>query len=288
MYTVVQSLSCVWLLATPWTAACQASLSFTLSQSLLKLVSVESVMPFNHLILCHPFSSCLQSFLASRSFLMSWFFTSVGQSIGASALASDLPIYIMGWFLLGLTGLISLQSKELEVSSPTPQFKNINSLALSLFVIQLSHLYMMPGKAVALTILTFVRKEMYLLFNMLSRFVTAFLPRSKRLLISWLQSLSSVCNIHTHTHLQIHMYACTCLRFCFFDWTVTDVHSIWIPLVFDSQAFLYSFDPCPTSHSMSCRHLPLVVTHSSSTCSLFTLVLLQSPLICKPEYILRM
>ena len=114
MYTVVQSLSCVWLLATPWTAACQASLSFTLSQSLLKLVSVESVMPFNHLILCHPFSSCLQSFLASRSFLMSWFFTSVGQSIGASALASDLPIYIMGWFLLGLTGLISLQSKGLS------------------------------------------------------------------------------------------------------------------------------------------------------------------------------
>ena len=121
---------------------------------------------------------------------------------------------------------------------------------------------MMPGKAVALTILTFVRKEMDLLFNMLSRFVTAFLPRSKRLLILWLQSLSSVCNIHTHTHLQIHMYACTCLRFCFFDWTVTDVHSIWIPLVFDSQAFLYSFDPCPTSHSMSCRHLPLVVIHS--------------------------
>ena len=75
---VIQSFSYVQLLATPWTSACQASLSFTISWSLLKLVSIESVMPSNHLILCHPFSSCLQSFPASGSFQMSQLFASVG------------------------------------------------------------------------------------------------------------------------------------------------------------------------------------------------------------------
>ena len=80
----VQSLSCVQLLATPWPAACQASLSITNSQSLLKLISIESVMPFNHLILCLQ-SSCLQSFLASGSFPVSWLFASGAQSVGASA-----------------------------------------------------------------------------------------------------------------------------------------------------------------------------------------------------------
>ena len=89
---VVQSLSCVQLFVTPWTAAYQASLSFTNSQSLLKLMSIELVMPSNHLILCHPLSSCLQSFPASGSFLMSRLFTSGGQSIIASASASVLPM----------------------------------------------------------------------------------------------------------------------------------------------------------------------------------------------------
>ena len=68
---IVESLSCVQLFVTPWTAACQASLSFTISGSLLRFMSIESVMPSNHLILCHPFSSCLQSFPASGSFPMS-------------------------------------------------------------------------------------------------------------------------------------------------------------------------------------------------------------------------
>ena len=82
---VVQLLSQVQIFATPWTAAHQAWLSFNISWSLLKLMSTESVMPSNHLIFCHPFSSCLESSPASGSFQMSWFFPSGGQSIGVSA-----------------------------------------------------------------------------------------------------------------------------------------------------------------------------------------------------------
>ena len=89
---------------TSWTATCQASLSFTVSQSLLKLISIGSVMPST---LCHPFS-CPQSF-SVQSFPMSQLFTSGGQSFGASA--SVLPVNIQDWFHLGLTGLISLLSK---------------------------------------------------------------------------------------------------------------------------------------------------------------------------------
>ena len=109
----VQFLSHFWLFATPWTAACQVSLSVTNSQNLLKLMSIESVMPSNHLILCCPL--LLPSvFLASGSFQMSQFFTSGGQSIGVSASASVLPMNIKDWFPLGWTGWISLQSKWLS------------------------------------------------------------------------------------------------------------------------------------------------------------------------------
>ena len=108
---VVQLVSCVQLSATPWTAACQASLSITNSWSLLKLMSIESVMPSNYLILAVPFSSCLQSFPASGSFKMNQFFTSGGQSIGVSALAWVLRMNIQNWFSLGWTGWISLLSK---------------------------------------------------------------------------------------------------------------------------------------------------------------------------------
>ena len=85
IFSSVQLLSHVWLFATPWTAAHQASLSISNSWSLLKLMSVESGMPSNHLILCHPLLLCLQSFPESGSFLMSQFFASGGQSIGDSA-----------------------------------------------------------------------------------------------------------------------------------------------------------------------------------------------------------
>ena len=113
----LQLLSRIWLFASPWTAACQASLSITNSQSLLKLMSIESVMPSNHLILCHPLQemtlkmSCLQSFPASGSFPMNQFFASSGQNIGVSASPSVLQMNIQDSFPLGLTGLISFQSK---------------------------------------------------------------------------------------------------------------------------------------------------------------------------------
>ena len=109
---VVQLLSSVWLFAAPLTAACQASLSFTISQSLLKLMFIELVLPSNHLSVI--LFSCLQYFPASRSFLMNWLFASDSQSIGASASASTLPMNIQDWFPLSLTGLISLQSKGLS------------------------------------------------------------------------------------------------------------------------------------------------------------------------------
>ena len=100
--------------AAPWTAAHWASLSFTISWSLLKLMSLELVMLSNHPFLCHPFSFCLQSFPASGSSPVSWLFESVGPSIKASASAWVLPMNIQDWFPLGLTGLIFLQSKGLS------------------------------------------------------------------------------------------------------------------------------------------------------------------------------
>ena len=111
---VVQLSSRVQLFVTPWTAACQASLSFTISQRLIKLISIKSVLPFIHLIFCHPLSSCLQCFPASGPSQISWLFTSGGQSIGVSASSSVLPMNIQDWFPLGFTALISLQSKGIS------------------------------------------------------------------------------------------------------------------------------------------------------------------------------
>ena len=99
LFSSVQSLSHVQLFATPWTAAHQDSLSITNSWSLLKLMSIELVMPSNHLILCHPFIPLPSIFPASGSFLMSQVFTSSGRSIGVSASASVLPMNIQDWFL---------------------------------------------------------------------------------------------------------------------------------------------------------------------------------------------
>ena len=116
---------------TPWTAAHQASLFITNSQSLLKLMSIESVMPFNHLILCRPLLLPLQSFPASGSFQMSQLFTSVGQSIGVSVSALVLPMNTQDWSPLGCPSWISLQYKGLSEFFSTPQFKSINFLVLS-------------------------------------------------------------------------------------------------------------------------------------------------------------
>ena len=156
-FSSVQLLSRVRLFAAPWTVACQASLSITNSQSLLKLMSIESVISSNHLVLCHPFLLLPSIFPSIRVFLISQLFPSGGQSIGASASASVLPM-------------------------------NIQDSAF--FMVQLSHPYMTTRKTITLTIQTFVSKVLSLLSNMLSRLVIAFLTRSMGLLISWLQNSS--------------------------------------------------------------------------------------------------
>ena len=130
-----------------------------------------------------PFSICLQSFPASGSFPMSWLFTSGGQSIGASASASILPMNIQGWFPLRLTGLISLLSRDSQEFSPAPQFESNHSFALSLLhgpTLTFIHDY---WKNHNFDYMDFVGKVMSLLFNTLSRCVITFLPRSKHLLI---------------------------------------------------------------------------------------------------------
>ena len=151
----VQSLSHVRLFATPWTATHQASLSITNSRSLLKLMSIESGMPSNLLILC-----CLLLLLAK-----------VSGVFGVSASASVLPMNIQDWFPLGWTGWISLQSRGLS-----RVFSNTTVQKHQFFIVTFSHPYMTTGKSIALTRLTFVGKVMSLLFNMLPSLVTAFLP----------------------------------------------------------------------------------------------------------------
>ena len=169
----------------------QASLSITNSQSLFKLMSIESVMPSNHLILCRPLLLLPQSFPAPGSFPMSQLFTSGGQkcwSFSFSVRSSNV-----------CSGLIYFRVDRLDLaiqwsvkSSPTPQFKSINFPVLSFLYSPTLHPYVTTGKTIAFTRQTFVGKVMSLLLNMLSRLVINFLPRSKRLLISWLQSPSAV------------------------------------------------------------------------------------------------
>ena len=139
-----------------------------------------------------PFSFHLQSFPASGSFPMSQFFTSGGQSIGVSASALVLPMNTQDWSPLGWTGWISLQSKGLSRVFSNTTVKSINSSVLSLLHSPTLTSIHDHWKNIALTRRTFVDKVMSLLSNMLSRLVITFLPRSKRLLISWLQSPSAV------------------------------------------------------------------------------------------------
>ena len=152
---VVQSLSRVRLFATRWTAACQASLSFTMSWSLLKFMSIESVKLSNHLILCFPFSFCLQSFPGSRSFPISRHFTSGGQSTGASASASVLPMNIQDWSPLGWTDLDLLAVHGTLKRLLQHHNSKIPILWHSaFFIVQLSHLYVTTRKTAVLTIRT--------------------------------------------------------------------------------------------------------------------------------------
>ena len=178
---------------TAWTAACQASLSITNSQSLLRLVSIELLMPCNHLNFCHPL------------LLLPSIFPSIRVFSNESALHIRWPEYWSFSFSISpsneYSGLISLRIDWLDLLAVQGALKSLlqhhGSKAPILqrsafFMIQLSHPYMTTRKTIALTRWTFVGKVMSLLFHMLSRLVIAFIPRIKRLLISWLQSPSAV------------------------------------------------------------------------------------------------
>ena len=177
---------------TPWTAAPQASLSITNSRNLLKLMSIESVMPSNHLILCRPLLFPPSIFPSVRVFShesvlhIRWpKYWSFSFSISPFNEYSGLISFRIDWFyLLAVQG--TLKSLLQHHSSKASVLWRS-----AFFMVQLSQLHMTTGKTITLTKWTFVGKVMSLLFNMLSRLVITFLPRSKRLLISWLQSSST-------------------------------------------------------------------------------------------------
>ena len=179
--------------ATPWIAALQASLSITISRSSLKLTSIELVMPSSHLILCRPLlllspiPPSIRVFSNESTLSMRWpKYWNFSFSIIPSKEHPDLISFRMDWLdLLAVQG--TLKSLLQHHSSKASILRRS-----AFFTVQLSHLYMTTGKTIALTRWTFVGEVMSLLFNMLSRLVITFLPRSKRLLISWLQSPSAV------------------------------------------------------------------------------------------------
>ena len=166
--------------ATPWNAACHASLSITNSRSLLKLMSIESVMPSNHLILCRPLFLPPSIFPSIRVFssesvlCIRWpQYWSFNFSISPSNEYSGLISFMMDWLDL-LTVQGTLKSLLQHHSS------KISILRSAFFTVQLSHPYMTTGKTVTLTRWTFVGKVISLMFNMLSTFIITFLPRSKQ------------------------------------------------------------------------------------------------------------
>ena len=195
---VVQSPSCVWLTVTLWTVASQVSLSFTISLSLRRLMPIESVMPSNHLILCHPlllfpsiFSS-IRVFSSESALHIRWpKYWSFSFSISPSNEYSGLISFRNDWFeILAVQGTLksllqqhSSKPSALALTDQSIKVLSINSSVLSLLY-GLSHPYMTTGKTIALTIQTFVGDVISLLFSILSRFIIAFLTRSKCLLIS--------------------------------------------------------------------------------------------------------
>ena len=203
-FSSVQSLGHVWHFAPPWTAACQASLYITNSQSLLKLMSFESVMPSNYLILCHPLLLPL-SILPSIRVFSNESVLHIRVFSNESALHMRWPKYWSFSFSISPsnehTGLVSFRMDWLDLLAVQETLKCLlqchgskaSALWHSAFIIvQLSHPYMTTGKTIALTRWTLVSKVISLLFNMLSSLVITFLPMSKYLLISWLQSPSTV------------------------------------------------------------------------------------------------
>ena len=188
-----QSLSCVWLFVTPWTTARQSSLSITNSRSPPKPTSIESMMPSNHLILHRPLLLLPSIFPSIRVFSnesalrMRWpKYWNFSFNISPSNENRGLISFRMDWLdLLAFQG--TLESLLQHYSSKVSLLQRS-----AFFTVQLSHPYKTTGKTIALTRWTFVGKVMSLLFNMLCRLVIPFLPRNKRLLISWLQSPSAV------------------------------------------------------------------------------------------------
>ena len=144
VFSSVQSLSRVWLFATPWIAALQASLSITNSRSSLRLMSIESVMPSSHLILCRPLSCCPQSLPVSESFPMSQLFAWGGPSTGVSALASFLPKKSQGWSPSEWTGWISLKSKGLSRVFSNTTVQNHQFFGFQLSSQSNSHIHTWP------------------------------------------------------------------------------------------------------------------------------------------------
>ena len=130
-FSSVQLVSCVWLFVTPWTTECQASLSITNSHGLPKPMSIKSMMTSKHLILCHPLLLLPSIFPNIRVFSNESALHIRGQSIGISVSTSVLPMNTQYWSPLGWTGWIPCSPRDFQVSSPTPQFKSINSLVLS-------------------------------------------------------------------------------------------------------------------------------------------------------------
>ena len=181
----VQSLSRVRLFVTPWTAALQASLSITSSWSLLKLISIKSVMPSNHLILCHFLLLPLSIFPSIR------FFSNESSHQVAKVLEFQLQHQSFQWIFrtdflkMDWFDLLAVQRSFKSLLQQCSSKASILWCS-AFFIAQLSHPYVTTGKTIALTGRTFVGKVMCLLFNMLSRLVIAFLPRSKHLLTSWL------------------------------------------------------------------------------------------------------
>ena len=181
----MQLLSCAWFFETLWIVARQASLSFTISQSLFKLMSIELVMPSNHIILCHPLLLLPSIFPSIRGFSnesalhMRWpKYWNFSFNISPFNEYSGLISFRIDWFdLLAVQG--TLKSLLQHHSSKASILQHS-----AFFMVHLSHPYTTTGKTIALTRWTFVSKVISLLFNMLSRLVIAFIPRSKRLLIS--------------------------------------------------------------------------------------------------------
>ena len=189
----VQSLTCVQLFVNPWTAVRQASLSITNSWSLLKLMSIKPMMPSNHLILCRPLlllppiPPSIRVFSSESVLHIRWpKYWSFSFSICPSTEHSGLISFRLDWLdLLAVQGTLKSLLQHHSSKASIVQCS-------AFFIVQLSHPYMTTGKTIALTRQTLVGKVMSLFFNMLSRLVLTFLPESKCLLISWLQSSPAV------------------------------------------------------------------------------------------------